>query len=327
MMMIGMTALYLCSVAQEEEVRRLIREFSEMPSVPTPERDGLINQLLAGLMPLDPDEAFPVYYQILEEKFDDPNYVTQIMRIFLWADGRNIASYGQQEALDWARKLMRDKKPGQGFEKGAAVDYLLVKGDERDIDLMSNRMWRERLAMRVAGTNLINFWQKPWSTGVNWEGCLPSVTNTGPQGVYVQEILRKVWENLEIEIERGTEDWDPPARFRDSSKIPDELLTMVVWFDKDGNPVCNVDLAKYGLTMPVIEPKPTGSDSMYYWDKRTVTFPPPSEYPPPKVATTSLSSADDTQPVDTPPNRLYLYIALLVTLCATATLWLIRKKR
>ncbi|MCL1921522.1 MAG: hypothetical protein FWG50_10700 [Kiritimatiellaeota bacterium] len=28
---------------------------------------------------------------------------------------------------------------------------------------------------------------------------------------------------------------------------------MVVWFDEDGNPVCNVDLAKYGLAMPEID--------------------------------------------------------------------------
>ncbi|MCL1921145.1 MAG: hypothetical protein FWG50_08740, partial [Kiritimatiellaeota bacterium] len=32
-----------------------------------------------------------------------------------------------------------------------------------------------------------------------------------------------------------------------------ELLTLVVWFDDGGNPVCNVDLAKYGLTMPDLD--------------------------------------------------------------------------
>jgi len=298
------------SVAQEDEVRRLIREFTEIPNSPSPERDGLINQLLASLEKFDSDEAFPVYYKILEEKFDEPNYVSRIMRRFFDFDGRNIASYGQQEALDWARRVRKEKAHGEGFDRGWATDYLLVKGDERDLDLMSNRRWREQLAMRVAGTNLINFWQKSWSTGVCWDGCVPSVANTGPQGVYVQEILHKVWENLEIEIEGHSHLGNPIGR-KDGSKIPPELLTMVVWFDEDGNPVCNVDLSKYGLSMPVIEPKPTGSDPASLWNKRTVTFPPPSERPPPPPR------QDDTQapvPEEPPPNRLWLYVGILATL-------------
>ncbi|MCL1922141.1 MAG: hypothetical protein FWG50_13900 [Kiritimatiellaeota bacterium] len=41
--------------------------------------------------------------------------------------------------------------------------------------------------------------------------------------------------------------------FEKVSQTPPELLTMVVWFDAGGNPVCNVDLAKYGLAMPEID--------------------------------------------------------------------------
>jgi hypothetical protein len=52
--------------------------------------------------------------------------------------------------------------------------------------------------------------------------------------------------------------------FRDRTKIPTELLTLVVWFDDGGNPVCNVDLAKYGLTMPELDVpnRPKGKEKL-----------------------------------------------------------------
>ena len=80
-MMICVTALSVHSTAQEEEARRLIREFTEKPNNPTPERDELMQQLLVGLRTFDSDEAFPVYYKILEEKFDDPKNLFNIFAI------------------------------------------------------------------------------------------------------------------------------------------------------------------------------------------------------------------------------------------------------
>ena len=82
----------------------------------------------------------------------------------------------------------------------------------------------------------------------------PSVANTGVPGRYVNEIFQRFWRDFEG---------------KDASQIPVELLTMAVSFDADGNPVCSVDLAKYGLSMPVIEPKP----DKYYRGEYTVTFP------------------------------------------------------
>jgi len=104
---------------------------------------------------------------------------------------------------------------------------------------------REMLQARVAGTNVLDF--TPIMPGAYWPGCVPSVTNMGPQGIYVAEILHQCWEDLEVvEDSLGN-------LLRDETKIPPELLTLVVWFDDGGNPVCNVDLAKYGLTMPEID--------------------------------------------------------------------------
>ena len=124
----------------------------------------------------------------------------------------------------------------------------MMKGDASDFDRVSPS-FRKPLAMRVAGTNLVNY-HEPDPLGWNSPIIVPSVTNTGPQGRYIFEILYQYWKKLEIET-RIIDGRSLP--FRDRSKIPAELLTMVVSFDAGGNPVCNVDLTKYGLTMPVLD--------------------------------------------------------------------------
>jgi len=325
-MMICVTALSVHSFAQEEEVRRLIREFAEMPNTPTPERDELMQQLLAGLRKFDSDEAFPVYYKILEEKFDDPKYVNRIMDDFLTFDGRNIASRGKQEALDWARRLLREKKQGQGFDRGSAIKYLIAKGDERDFDLIPYPSWRETLAMRLAGTNLVE--HSPLAIAHGPFTFVPSVTNAGPQAAYVEAIMRQLWIHLLKKMTPEAEVYNACGQvitMREQGEIPPELLAMVVWFDEDGNPVCNVDLAKYGLTMPEIDLPQKVKDEILRRAR-------------PKVATASLPSAEDeaqlttnhyplTTTADTPPNRLWLYALVPLFLCAGAGLWFIRKKR
>ncbi|MCL2103749.1 MAG: hypothetical protein FWH21_01625 [Kiritimatiellaeota bacterium] len=102
--------------------------------------------------------------------------------------------------------------------------------------------------MRVAGTNLVDYYEAAPQRPAGFR-IVPSVTNNGPQGRYVFEVLSQYLKALEIEYREG----DRNRPFRDASKIPAELLTMVVSFDAGGNPVCNVDLAKYGLTMPVLD--------------------------------------------------------------------------
>jgi len=285
-------------------------------------------------------------------------------------DAFNLASAGECEALEWTRKYLELYPPGEAelairddntglrtlseSARAHALEYLAAKGDERYLEIVNQHDgdYGRLLATRIAGTNIFDsgdfgvqrFWGKMF---------IPSVANTGPQAVYVREILYRYWE------EHG----------RESSKFPQELLTMVVSFDEDNTPVCSVDLAKYGLSVPIITPRPH-KDIFHWWNehdpwtnskntstKLTVQFPDfaePVEITPymrvrhspdwdglyvhvpkkspsltmadPKMAT-SLPSADDTQPADTPPNSLWLYTALLAIFCATVALWLIRKKR
>ncbi|MCL1922142.1 MAG: hypothetical protein FWG50_13905 [Kiritimatiellaeota bacterium] len=276
LMIICLTTLCAHGFTQEEEARNLIRELVEggTDRSTTKESWERRHQLFSDLRAFNPDVVFSAYYETLGEKFDDLNYVNFILKEFFDFDGRDIVSYGRQEALDWTRKLLREKKQGQGLDRPMAIWYLRVKGDERDLDLIPIQAWREELAMRVAGTNLINYWKATYPTGAAWLGCAPSVTNTGPQGAYVQAILRQFWENMEIEIEEGTESWPQPAKFRDSAKIPPELLTMVVWFDAGGNPVCNVDLAKYGLAMPEIDLPPKVKDEILRRSSGSAGLPP-----------------------------------------------------
>ena len=315
MMMTCVTTLCLYS-ATREEVRRLVSELFEQSAAsgkPTPERDERINQLLPDLQVLEPDDAFPVYYKILEEKFDVPQYVNCIMDRFLRVDGDNLSSYGHQEALDWARKLLREKKQNQGFGIMTAVRYLIRKGDERDIEIIPPNLpsYREPLIARVAGTNLVCH---PAVTFGPFN-VIPSVTNTGPQGLYVEKILRQFWENLDVEARRN-ERLNPFE-----SVMPAELRTMVVWFDENGNHVCNVDLAKYGLTMPTLDvPKPKVATASLPLDATTTTALSTNE--PQRLEAVATSNGKEA--IATLP---WLYVLIPSVLCVGIVLWLIRKKK
>jgi len=309
--MIGMMTLCVHS-AELEEAKRLVREYveqlAELDKQPTVDFFYYVG-FLEKLAAFDRDVQMSVYLDMLEENPDDPATINLAMFRFNIADRGNYTPYRNQKALDWVRKVL--KSEDERFDKKWAGTYLLGKGDAGDLDIIGDE-FRERLAMRVAGTNLINYSQNNFS----WYGCFLSVTNTGYQGLYVQEILRQVWENLEEETHSTTAGF--PRHFKDKSKIPDELITMVVWFDDDGNPVCNVDLEKYGLTMPEIDLPQNVRDEILRRAR-------------PNVATASLPLTEDEvqrlEAVATKPNRLWLYTAILAILCATVALWLIRKRK
>jgi len=197
---------------------------------------------------------FPECYKILEEGFDDPATVLYVLGNFFVVDGANYATAGEAEALDWTRKVIAThgtNTPSQGF------DYLMLKGNASDIGLLNEHAGgysAEILKERVEGGNLFGD-PRTFSDGIGLF-FIPSVANTGPQAVYVGEILFRAWEEAGMDI----------------SKIPSELLTMVVTFDGNGNPVCNVDLAKHGLSMPVIS---TEAGERIAWQNKdyAVTFP------------------------------------------------------
>jgi len=100
----------------------------------------------------------------------------------------------------------------------------------------------------------------------------------------------------------------------------------VVWFDEDGNPVCNVDLAKYGLTMPEIDLPQNVKDEILRRARPNVEEVPltGSESPSRDVSTAETPCATEQSP---PPSRPWLYAVILSALCAGVALWLIRKKR
>ena len=245
-----MTALCL-HAATLEEARRIIREAVEVCGAPgTPENMERWKRLAPELNALgrnDKESVLTVHCEILAEKFDDLNskQFEYITAKFYHLDGTDVASYGNQEALDWARRAVREKKGG------LAANYLNVKGDARDLDILPY-YFKENLAARVAGTNVVVL--DDHQPGIY---IYPSVTNTGPQGAYVHKIIHQSWMNLKEET-RTVHGNSFPCR--DPAKIPVELLTMRVWFDADGKPVCNVDLSKYGLSMPELDApnKPNG---------------------------------------------------------------------
>jgi len=199
-------------------------------------------------------ECLHEFYGRLEAKSKNGEISEYDVGMLAGFDYPNLASEGEKEALEWARKYAKRYPPKETdfapYDPGTPTNprgppdagrrcifsYLAIKGDERDLEVIKrlpNNDLGRLLEMRVAGKNVVG----------DSPSCIqfiPAVANTGPQAVYVRELLYRYWE----------------MAGRDSSKIPQELLTMVVSFNADGNPVCSVDLAKYGLSMPVITPKP-----------------------------------------------------------------------
>jgi len=245
------------------------------------------------------DGAWPEIAKFLEENIDSKRHVYRIiMTVSDMANGESISSESDPGALEIMRKVL-DTYPdyvGRFTMAGAAMEYVTWKGDASDIgrlplvgDKASDNILVNILRTRVAGTNLFDnitirdeFGNAVPLSAISsvggWPPFIPSVANTGPQAVYVYEILKRYSEKTES----------------DPYKIPAELLTMVVWFDADGNPVTNVDLAKYGLSMPTLDPKPdkhNPGDTQY-----TATFPHDAEgwTPPPFDPAAS-------QPPTTPP--------------------------
>ena len=112
----------------------------------------------------------------------DMNYVDQDIQNVFALTFRN-ASYGDQENLDWARKDQGEKSLTTQYGVSSVAEwYLMMKGDASDLDRVSPSL-REPLAMRVAGTNLINY-IKPPQLAWNCPVFVPSVTNNGLPGRY-----------------------------------------------------------------------------------------------------------------------------------------------
>jgi len=199
---------------------------------------------------LSPEEALAEFYEILQEKMDDRATAFAVVDAFLWLDGHILESKGERKALDWTRKIVEKHGPST-----RALEYLVLKGNAEDLLFLKDRDSAKHalLEKRMSGVNFF----KPQGmlyTGRR-PGFIPSAANTGPQAIYAYEILKHAWEDAD----------------KDDSCIPPELLTMVVSFDQNGKPACSVDIARYGLSMPVITSKP--NPHLPGKTKHVVTFP------------------------------------------------------
>jgi len=114
------------------------------------------------------------------------------------------------------------------------------------------------------------------------------------------------WEDLEewetvkaARFKKLEEESRPLEEERESvSTMLHEFRRIMVTFDEDGNPICNIDLAKYGLSMPIITPKPDRN----YQGKYTVIFPHELETAQPTNATETI--VDQSQPTNAPSTKV-----------------------
>ena len=199
--------------------------------------------------------------------------------VFLWLirrDGWNMLAESDPKMLAATRSVMvKILKKDNIYETMAirnALIYLCQKGTAHEVPIMERYLLRPDvqtneylrtsvvgmphriLQARVAGTNIVNgmFDSKLYPYPLNGLGdayttndirFIPSVANTGPQATYVyQAFVRAIFKESRVDNED----------FYNSmfNHIPPEMLTMQVWFDKEGNAVTDVDLSKYGVSVP-----------------------------------------------------------------------------
>ena len=278
--------------------------------------------------------AFPELAMAMDNSDLGSWYLKKAFTRIVWVDGWDIHARGNPHLLASARGILHrlldydkryefdtvwrgliylahkgDAQDFPLFEKYRADPILLKFMSENPFNTLKDEQEREsRLAMpysilqhRVAGTNIvrgvfagnlypyfnISLEYDEYSYSTNALRFIPSVANTGPQAAYVYDALKQAHA---LGRRLGC---DSP--FSSITNIAPELLTMRVWFDADGNAVCDVDLAKYGISVPGLS--------------TATNAPPPLEPPqqerPPPVAATSVRTitAVTAEPSTAPPAR------------------------
>ena len=211
--------------------------------------------------------------------------------------------------------------------------------EQKELRALRQAMSYLILQHRVAGTNIVLGGTFDWSAypyhsafqlprdmySTNDLHFIPSVANTGPQAAYVyaalEQAVKKALAQETVNLMEGTEierdDSYDDSPYAMITNIAPELLTMRVWFDADGEAVCDVDLAKYGIFVPGL---------------RVAGSSPPASPPqgqPPSPAIAAISGADVTEPATAPPPRSRLAIPLAFgvgILIALGVLAALRKK-
>ena len=268
-------------------------------------------------------------------------------------DGRNVLAQGDPHLLASVRgilpRLLSHDKRHETRTLTRGIFYLAKKGDSRDFPLfetyLADPVFRQRqsemsrddqgeqrdlfawlsipykiLQHRVAGTNIvmgafdrklypyfnISLEYDEYSHSTNDLRFIPSVANTGPQAAYVYEAFEQAHA---LGRRLGC---DTP--YSSVTNIAPELLTMRVWFDADGNAVCDVDLAKYGISVPELS--------------MATNAPPPLE-PPPTAVTSGTNAATPAEPSAAPAARscpVGLAAAVAGILAALILLAVLRRK-
>ena len=240
------------SFPQEEETMARVQRLLMASVMGLPAEQWLADRAATGY------QDMPAYKKFLEdEDYPYNNYTySTLTELICRIDGVNMCSPGDADIIRLTREFLVSKSDNPDWR---FVDYSLLylsqKGDASDLPLLekyaelpskldfAKNAGLESLRIlkaRVSGTNVLSFLEDRdycWST--NEPPFLPSVANTGPQAVYVYDLLKQAL-----------------AKYGDATNLPPELVTMVVSFDADGKPVCSVDPARYGLVMPDFPPPP-----------------------------------------------------------------------
>jgi hypothetical protein len=234
------------SYPQKEETMARVQRLLMASVMELPAEQWLADMQATGY------QDIPAYKKFLEDEdlpYDKFTY-NILMPFVCKIDGSNMRSTGDTDILRLTREFLTVKSTSPDWQSAAyCLLYLSQKGVGEDLPLLEKYSTlpsklpiekqaaldsRNILKARVAGTNVMTGLRTQyysWST--NEPPFIPSVANTGPQAAYVYDLLKQAL-----------------AKYGNATNIPPELVTMVVSFGADGKPVCDVDLAKYGLVMP-----------------------------------------------------------------------------
>ena len=343
--------------ADYERVKRILQGYSWWNYLPS-ESNTPYKQMAESLGP----ESFASLGRCLLD--EDSRYGMEyfiVMRV-LQSDGQIPTSAGDRGMLNAMSEYVKQNADQNWFTRAEfAVPYILQKGNGGDMETLRYLAQKDYdfnydvptahkiesdamrlLQARVDGVNLLGapdkWWLVPASSSdgavgtfamlrfsthyenrlsTNEPPFVPSVTNTGPQAAYVYDLLKQAL-----------------AKYGEPTNIPPELVKMVVSFDADGKPVCNVNLSKYGLAMPefaLASSRPVPSLPSVT-DTNVVAEPPlqQNEQPLPAVATDTNNDTDIAEPAPTPSMRSWFATLLALGTGMVAALVLLitlRNKR
>jgi len=182
----------------EARIKEIMRKVGITPIPPEViAKEAAVEAHIARVYSEFGDDALPELYKVLEENIKDVYYASHIANR-LSRDAMNPAVESDARILRMMRMVVDAGTDTSGWGR----TYLALKGDASDLVRLRDAYI---LNNRVAGTNLfgdIRFYTRGGPTngwGIGGKSTfrppfVPSVANTGPQALYVYEILKSFWE-------------------------------------------------------------------------------------------------------------------------------------